>query len=329
MTTLRQLTHARTLAQTGNFRLAAQVLHISQPALTRSIQTLEAALGVQLFTRLALGVELTRFGEAFMPKAHLLLQVRDDLTREMKVLKALEQVDLAIAMGPYAYDLHGPAVMAGVGSAHPGLQCRVLLGDWREVTTQVLGRNVDLGVGDVAPAAGDARLDTELVGQHAVHFYCRAGHPILGRGSLTLEDLADTVLVGTRASVRLGAVLVKLGGRAGALDKTTGDFVPAWEVNDIHATKLMVASSDAIGAAMLTQIRHELHTGALCLVPIHTPWLNLNYGFIRRRDSAVSAGALAFMAAFREREADLISQEAELLSRFDRQDSANLGRPIT
>jgi DNA-binding transcriptional LysR family regulator len=320
--TLRQLTHARTLAQMGNFRHAAQVLHITQPALTRSIQTLEAALGVQLFNRLALGVELTRFGEAFLPKAQLLLQVRDDLTREMKVLKALEQVDLRIAMGPYPYDLHGPEAMACVGSAHPGLQCRLFLGDWREVTTQVLDRDVDLGVGDLAPAADDPRLDTELVGQHALHFYCRAGHPILARGELTLVDLADTVLVGMRASVRLGAALVKLGGRAGALDKSTGDFVPAWEVNAIHAAKHMVASSDAIGAAMLTQIRHELDAGALCLLPIHTPWLRLNYGFIRRRDSATSAGARVFMAALRERETALNSQETALLHRFNRQELA-------
>ena len=84
----------------------------------------------------------------------------------------------------------------------------------------------------------------------------------------------------------------------------------------------MVASSDAIGAAMLTQIRHELDTGALCLVPVHTPWLRLNYGFIRRRDSAMSAGALEFMAAFRERETALNSQEAELRCRFNRRDPA-------
>jgi DNA-binding transcriptional LysR family regulator len=156
------------------------------------------------------------------------------------------------------------------------------------------------------------------MGQHALYFYCRAGHPILGRGEVTLADLADTVLVGTRASVRLGAVLVKLGGRAGSLDKTTGDFVPAWEVNTIHATKCMVASSDAIGAAMLTQIGPELDTGALCLVPVHAPWLRLNYGFIRRRDSAVSGGAREFMAAFRERETLLNSREGELRCRFDR-----------
>jgi hypothetical protein len=76
------------------------------------------------------------------------------------------------------------------------------------------------------------------------------------------------VLVGTRASVRRRAALVRLGGRAGAFDKTTGDFVPAWAVNTIHTTKDMVASSDAIGAAMLTRIRDDLGTGA----PGHCAW---------------------------------------------------------
>lgn len=318
MITLRQLTYARTLAQLGNFRAAAQVLHITQPALTRSIQALESALAVQLFNRLAQGVELTRFGEAFLPKAHLLLQVRDDLTREMRVLKALEQVDLRVAMGPYPHDLHGPEVMARVGSAHPGLQCKLRLGNWREVAAQVLGREVDLGVGDLAPAEADARLDTELIGQHAIHFYCRAGHPILAHDALTLPDLSDAVVAGTRASVRLGAALVKLGGRAGALDETTGDFVPAWEVDSVSAAKRMVATSDAVGAALLTQIERELEGGTLCLVPIHTPWLRLSYGFIRRRDIAVSPGALEFMAAVRTCEDTLVLHEAELLRRFSR-----------
>jgi DNA-binding transcriptional LysR family regulator len=84
----------------------------------------------------------------------------------------------------------------------------------------------------------------------------------------------------------------------------------------------MVASSDAIGAAMLTQIRDELESGALCLLPVHTPWLRLNYGFIRRRDSTVSAGALEFMAALQERETALNTQEAELRRRFGRPDPA-------
>jgi DNA-binding transcriptional LysR family regulator len=315
MITLKQITHARTLVQVGNFHRAAQVLHITQSALTRSIQALESSLGVSLFNRLAHAVEPTRFGEAFLPKAHQLLQVRDDLEREMMVLQALEQVDLRIALGPYPYDLHAPEVLAGVGSAHPGLQCKLRLGNWREVTAQVLAREADLGVGDLAPAVTDPRLETELIGQHAVHFYCRAGHPMLARRDLTLADISETTMVGTRASVRLGAALVKLGGRAGALDTTTGDFVPAWEVDSIDAAKRMVAASDAVGAALLTRIHRELDHGLLALVPLHTPWLRLSYGFIRRRDSTTSTAALKFMAAIRERETALVIQEAEMLRR--------------
>ena len=82
------------------------------------------------------------------------------------------------------------------------------------------------------------------------------------------------------------------------------DVAPSRSTPRGGRTPKAVASSDAIGAVMLTQIRHELDTGALCLLPVHTPWLRLNYGFIRR-DSAVSAGALEFMAAFRERETAL------------------------
>ncbi len=119
---------------------------------------------------------------------------------------------------------------------------------------------------------------------------------------VTLGDLADTVIVGTRASVRLGTALYSLGGLAGTPDTTTGDFVPTWEVNAFHASKRAVAASDAIGVAMLTQIRDELDRGTLCVVPVQTQWMRLNYGFIWRRDSAVSAGALTFMAAVRERE---------------------------
>jgi DNA-binding transcriptional LysR family regulator len=204
---LRQLTHARTLAQLGNFRLASQVLHISQPALTRSIQALEASLGVPLFNRLAHTVEPTRFGEAFLPKAHLLLQVRDDLAREMKLLMELDQLELRISLGPYPFELHAAEVMAQLGSAHPGLQCRLRLDSWREVSAQVLKGESDLGVGDLTAAEPDGRLQTEGVGQHAVHLYCRSGHPMLAKQQLTLAELSGMTLAGTRGSVRLGSAL--------------------------------------------------------------------------------------------------------------------------
>lgn len=94
--------------------------------------------------------------------------------------------------------------------------------------------------------------------------------------------------------------------------------MPAWEVDEIHATKRLVAASDAVGAALLTQIDAVLESGELALLPCRTDWMRLNYGFILRRDRSVAPGALEFMAAFRVREQALQQKEAALLVRYGR-----------
>ena len=59
---LRKLRHAVFVADWGNFTTAAARLHLSQPALSRSIQTLEDELGLKLFERVAAGVVTTVAG---------------------------------------------------------------------------------------------------------------------------------------------------------------------------------------------------------------------------------------------------------------------------
>ena len=55
----RRLTHLIALAEEGSFARAAERVHLSQPALSRSIQALEDELGMKLFDRAARGVAMT------------------------------------------------------------------------------------------------------------------------------------------------------------------------------------------------------------------------------------------------------------------------------
>jgi len=71
---LRRIRHFVVLAETLNYRRAAEMLHMTQPPLTVSIQKLEAELGVKLFERDAKGVQLTRGGEAALADARRMLQ---------------------------------------------------------------------------------------------------------------------------------------------------------------------------------------------------------------------------------------------------------------
>ncbi|MHB1124527.1 MAG: LysR family transcriptional regulator [Ramlibacter sp.] len=70
---LRRIRHFVVLAQTLNYRKASQLLHMTQPPLTVSIQKLEAELGVRLFDRDAKGVQLTASGQAALADARQIL----------------------------------------------------------------------------------------------------------------------------------------------------------------------------------------------------------------------------------------------------------------
>ncbi|MEK0417749.1 MAG: hypothetical protein RI949_1755, partial [Pseudomonadota bacterium] len=77
--TLVQLRHFIALAESGSFRRSAQALFITQPALSRSIQSLEDELGQPLFDRVGWRSELTPFGHELLTHARKLAAEAKDL----------------------------------------------------------------------------------------------------------------------------------------------------------------------------------------------------------------------------------------------------------
>src|SRR5689334_19767564 len=75
---LRHLRHFLVVAEEGHVSRAARRLHVAQPALSRSLRQLEAAVGTALLHRHARGVDLTAAGEALLPKARAAVAAADD-----------------------------------------------------------------------------------------------------------------------------------------------------------------------------------------------------------------------------------------------------------
>ena len=104
MITQRRLLHLLTLVEYGHFGRAADALNISQPALSKSIQALEAELEVTLVDRKSGGVSLTVFGQIVAERSKPLLTVEDDLRREIKLLN--EHQIGALSVGLRALSQH-------------------------------------------------------------------------------------------------------------------------------------------------------------------------------------------------------------------------------
>lgn len=312
MIKLQQLAHALALMQYGNFRRAAQAQHLSQPAFSRSIRSLEEGLGVPLFDRQTTRVTPTLYGEALLKRAESILAETDELEREIELLQGLEAGGLAVAMGAYAAELSGSQAMGKLIRRHPQVRCRLTLSSWREVADRVLARSVDLGVAESSELTTVEHLRIEPIGQHEMVFYCRCGHSLLEREAVAKTDLNAFPLASIRVPPRgMGLVPGK-----SDLNVETGDLIPQIEVDDIASARAIILVSDAFGMATPLQLEPWLRSGELCVLPYREPWLKLDYGFIYLKNRMLSPAAQRFMKIVREIETDLTVRNREMIDKI-------------
>lgn len=312
MVTPLRLRHAASLAEHASFRRAAATLRISQPALTKSIQALEAALGVKLFERRRDGVIPTEFGKLVIEHTRDTVRAESELLRNLKMIAGLETGSLRVASGPLPGAMSVYPAAGTLLARHPHLKLSLQSANWREVVLAVIEKKVDLGIAEISGALLDDSLQTELVGQHRAHFLCRTGHPILGERRITLPRLLHYPWVTTRLPNRMTALFSAGTGHAGDIDPFSGDFVPSIEVwAPVHLGR-MVAQSDVIALGTLSLVEHELTSGRLVIVPTEGLHLRAAYGFVYLKSRPLPPSVRAYMTEVRAHEQLLSKQETRL-----------------
>ncbi|MED0968660.1 LysR family transcriptional regulator [Bacillus paramycoides] len=108
--------------KTRSLSKASKLLHISQPALSKQIQRLEADLEVTLLKRSAQGVELTKAGELFIKRMSPILEQIHEVKTEMKEFQEKRKISIGIL----------PSL-----AAHYISKCKDILGDVYEVEWQI------------------------------------------------------------------------------------------------------------------------------------------------------------------------------------------------
>lgn len=316
MLTLARLRQFVVLAEHGSFGQAAAALDISQPALTKSIRTLEAQLGVRLFDRHARGAVLTEFGAIVVAHTKELMAREAELLRDVRLLAGLEVGQLTVWLGPYPSVMSGYAAAGRVLAGHPKLQVALHVANWRDVTAAVAEKRTELGIAELSNAAQDERFVTEPVGNHRGRVFCRRGHPLLTAKDVTLPMLLDYPWAGTRIPPRIAATLPPGTCRAGRRDEFTGDFVPAVEIDVPMQLARLVEGNDVIALGAFAMVEAELAAGQLAYLPTPRIDMRASYGCIYLRDRSLSPAAQAYMRALRDEEQACVEREARLERRY-------------
>lgn len=118
----RQLIYAIQIAEERNFSRAAEKLHIAQPSLSQQLSKLEKELGVLLFKRSTNSVEPTYAGSVFVDKARQIIDMTEQLRREMEDLADLRKGRVVVGSVPVTGAHVLPDVLPAFRSAYPDIE---------------------------------------------------------------------------------------------------------------------------------------------------------------------------------------------------------------
>lgn len=147
---MRQVRHLLAVVEHGNMLRAASAIHISQPALSKSIQNLETELGVQLLERGPRGVSPTIYGTALLKHARLLLNQREQAVAEIGAIKDGSLGHLRLGVANFAIHFL-PAVLAKLLSSKPGVSFDIVDGTYEGLTALVREGALDAVVSGLPP----------------------------------------------------------------------------------------------------------------------------------------------------------------------------------
>ena len=284
----RLLTHFLALMDTGNFARAAEQVHLSQPAFSRSIQQLESQLGVRLFDRGRQGAQPTPFARAALPHVRQTLSTLGALRQEMDALKGLSGGALSVGTGPYPALGLVDQVCSMFVDRYPAVQLQVYTGNWAELSARLLAGELELFVADTRELQHQRDLEVTALPQPAGLPFCRAGHPLLGQDTITWQALLAYPLASTRLPEDIELQLQALAAPHGGLSRRI-------LCDNVAMLVSIVRQSQAVSLAPAGAIERELASGEL--VPLDVAGFNeiqTHYGLVRRRDRSLSPAARHF-----------------------------------
>jgi DNA-binding transcriptional LysR family regulator len=198
MLDLRRLRYFTVVASERNFTRAAERLHIAQPALSRQVRQLEHELGVELLHRTTHSVELTEAGRELLERGSRVLDDVDALWRTMRGFGAGSVGTVVVAYGTSAgYDT-APRLLRAIAERLPELEVTTRVLPVGEIVSGLSDGSVDIGVVRCPPATPGA--DQRLLWLEPQGVLVRADHPLAGGEAAAIDDLAEPVLLHSRAA---------------------------------------------------------------------------------------------------------------------------------
>jgi len=189
---LRQIRHFLEIVRCSSFGQAAERLHVTQPALSKSIRNLEHSLGVKLLERHPNGVVPTDYGELFLEYASLIAAEIDRAKAEIEQMKGTGRGVVRVGAGATILQYLIPQAVRAFMAQGTDSAVTFRQGLRDELIACLRRGEVDIIVGAIAPSGAeeDDEFRRERVLRDTIVVVASETHPLAHAQSVSIADIA-------------------------------------------------------------------------------------------------------------------------------------------
>ncbi len=194
MIDLRYLRHFLAVASHPTVQAAADAIHITQPALTKSIARFEEDLDEKLFDRKGHKLVLTELGERLVERGEELLRHVHDLEEEVALWKGMQTGEIRVGVDPVAELSLLPPVLEAFVPVHPGINVTIRSGHGDSLLPQLLRGELHFLIAEADIAFENEDLEVHELFEEEIALAVRNGHALLGEPHSAMKDFSKYLI---------------------------------------------------------------------------------------------------------------------------------------
>ncbi len=283
---INQLEVLVTVAKEKSFSRAADILGRTQPAISQAIRRLESEIGEKLFDRSSKDGTLTSAGNVLVEYAKQMLNLRRDAQSAVRELKDLHHGKVTISANEHTVFYLLPVIRV-FRERHPFIKVEVKRGVASRIPTEIIGREVELGVVSFKPH--DESVKSVAVESDELVMIVSTGHPLAKKDTVSVKDLGVETFVAHNAPSPYRESVID------AFEKYNTPLNISVELPSLEAIKKLVEMGAGVALVPKLSAQTEIENGQLAALSVKELRLERRLHIIYRRNTVLSHAAQAFL----------------------------------
>lgn len=272
---IRQFNYFMTVAKLGSFTKASQQLHVSQPALSKTIKAFESELNVELLDRSDRQVKLTDSGEIVYNHGLKIFDTLSSLTSNLEDNSSLKSGNIKIGLPSLIGIMFFPSMIKGFSSAYPHLTTELIEEGTHKVIRLVDEGEIDCGI--VMLPVDETKFDVFQLTEDKLMLYLQKSHPLAQRSEVALKDIKNEPTILFTEDFTMHDRIIQECNNSGfkpniAYQSAQWDFIKDMVENNLGVTFFPES------------LKRKIDYDKITAVPITEPYIYWEVGLIVKKD---------------------------------------------